>query len=258
MHRRQALSLLLASPLSLRHYLDPTLGCALLLDLRTQKLIATNGNPQSAQLLLPPGSTLKPFTLTALLRTDHLRPDAEFFCPRTLTLQGRSFDCVHPRTPDPIRIDTALAYSCNCFVAHAAARLEPGELSRLLRPFALYPQPCEGERQQMQSIGEFGIAVTPEALLRAYAQLSARTEPPILAGLEGAVEFGTAQLARISWAKLAGKTGSTHTAKQFVGWFAAFLPGQVAVAVMLSGKHGGSDAAPVAAQILNAWHASQS
>jgi cell division protein FtsI/penicillin-binding protein 2 len=247
----------MASPMSLVRYLDPRLGCALVLDLHTREVIATNGNSLSAGLMLPPGSTLKPFALTALVRAGRLRPDAEYVCPRTLTLGGHSFDCVHPRLPGPMRIDTAIAYSCNCFVAHAAARLEPGELARALRAFGFDPRNCAGERQQIQSLGETGIFVTPETLCRAYGKLAMQTSAEVLAGLEGAVEFGTGQLARVPWATLAGKTGSTRMGPQFVGWFAGFVPSrkpEVAVAVMLAGKHGGSDAAPVAADILNAWH----
>jgi cell division protein FtsI/penicillin-binding protein 2 len=78
---------------------------------------------------------------------------------------------------------------------------------------------------------------------------------PILAGMEGAVEFGTAQLARVSSAKMAGKTGSVPGPH---AWFAGFLPSrspELVVTVLASGSSGGSDAAPVAARIVDAWRA---
>ena len=64
----------------------------------------------------------------------------------------------------------------------------------------------------------------------------------------------------MSWAKLAGKTGSARKDNEFIAWFAGFLPSRapdVVVTVMLSGKHGSSDAAPVARDVLEAWKASR-
>jgi len=254
MLRRHAISLLIGS---VARFLDPRQGCALLLDMKTRELLATNGSAQAGKILLPPGSALKPFTLAALEAAGKLPRDAEFVCPEHLTLAGRRMDCSHPRMVAPLRIDTALAYSCNCFVAHEAARFAPGELARALRPFGFSVQAASGERQQLQALGEDSVLITPEGLVRAYRQLALQAADPILAGLEGAVEFGTGQLARVNWAKLAGKTGSARMGGQFVAWFAGFVPSRaprVAVVVALSGKHGGSDAAPVAAEILNAWH----
>jgi stage II sporulation protein D len=255
MHRRQAISLLLGSSLS--RFLDPRQGCALLLDVRKNEVIASNGSAEAARMLLPPGSALKPLTLAVLARAGKLRPDAEFYCPQKLTLAGRRMDCSHPPIGTAMRTDTALAYSCNCFVAHEAARFGPGELARGLAAFGLNAAPLEGERQQLQALGAAGITVTPEALARAYRQLVLQIEPKIREGLEGAVEFGTAQFARVGWAKVAGKTGTIRVDNQSIAWFAGFAPSrapEVVAVVMLSGQHGGSDAAPVAAEILNAWH----
>jgi len=82
---------------------------------------------------------------------------------------------------------------------------------------------------------------------------------PIIAGLEGAVEFGTAQNARITGVSVAGKTGSAATAAgAHVAWFAGFVPSrapEVVVSVMLAGRSGGADAAPVASEILEAHRA---
>jgi penicillin-binding protein 2 len=90
---------------------------------------------------------------------------------------------------------------------------------------------------------------------------------PILAGLEGAVEFGTAQNALVSGAasggrsaeKLAGKTGSVLTsAGEPIAWFAGFWPSrapETVVTVMVPGHSGGADAAPVAGRVLEAYRA---
>ena len=83
--------------------------------------------------------------------------------------------------------------------------------------------------------------------------------PPVRAGLEGAVAFGTAQHARVAGVQVAGKTGSAFTAEgEHVAWFAGFMPSRepdVVVVVMLRGRSGGADAAPVAGRILEAYRA---
>ena len=82
---------------------------------------------------------------------------------------------------------------------------------------------------------------------------------PIVAGLEGAVEYGTAQNARIVNAKVAGKTGSAIDASgQPVAWFAGFFPSrtpEVVAVVMLRGRSGGADAAPIAGRIFESYRA---
>jgi cell division protein FtsI/penicillin-binding protein 2 len=77
---------------------------------------------------------------------------------------------------------------------------------------------------------------------------------PVLAGLEDAVEYGTAQRARVPGLVVAGKTGSVRAESGArVAWFAGFAPSrapEVALAVALEGRSGGGDAAPVAGRIL--------
>jgi cell division protein FtsI/penicillin-binding protein 2 len=117
--------------------------------------------------------------------------------------------------------------------------------------------------QRLQALGEGGILVTVAELAMAYRLLAVQRERiemrPVLIGLEGAVEFGTAQHARVDGTKLAGKTGSMIAdTGEPVAWFAGFFPGrapEAAIAVMLPGRSGGADAAPVAGRILAAYHA---
>src|SRR5687768_1743802 len=98
-------------------------------------------------------------------------------------------------------------------------------------------------------------------LATAYRSLALNVERPemqtIVAGLEGAVEYGTAQHAAQRVVKVAGKTGSVRSNEgDSIAWFAGFLPSrapEAAIAVMLRGRSGGADAAPVAGRILEAW-----
>lgn len=234
---------------------------AIVLDLRTKKVIETQRPDLASRWLLPPGSTIKPLTLTALLESGKLRSDEKFPCPRKLIIQGRSFSCSHPPIGTPLEVATAIAYSCNCFVAHFAKRLEPGELARYLTKEGINThsgaevQPATSEDTiQMQALGEARILVTPQSLLMAYARLATRALPPVLEGLEGAVEYGTAQLAQLPHVKVAGKTGSVLTSNRArIAWFAGFAPSrnpQFAIVTALQGQSGGLDAAPIARSIL--------
>ncbi len=285
MLRRQALSFLLSaigtaatkpSP-ALNAILDPTQGCAILLNLQTRQF-TTNSETLAGRTLLAPGSTLKPIVLASLLKRGKLKPDTAYPCPTRLTIGQHRFDCNHPILTIPVRPDTALAYSCNCYVAHMAERFEPGELSHDLEGFGLTSRTglipsaeASGtiatstslDATRMQAIGEAGVLMTPLELAIAYRQLArniaAPEMQPILAGLEGAVEYGTAQGARVAGTTVAGKTGTTRSpAGEFIAWFVGFTPSrapETIIAVMLAGRSGGGDAAPVAAKILEARRA---
>jgi penicillin-binding protein 2 len=284
--RRDAVSLLLAAcagaeataRTSLSRFFETAQGTALLVDVKTRSLIAVHGAPLAAAGLVPPGSAIKPFVLSALLRSRKLRADEAFSCPARLEIGRHSFDCSHPPLGSALRVRTALAYSCNCFVAHFADRFEPGELAANLERAGLAAgtgllgaaevsgriQPARGpEANRLQALGEERVLVTPAALTMGYRWLALGAgQPemqPILEGLEDAVEYGTARLARVEGMKVAGKTGSVRTVDGArVAWFAGFAPSrapEVVVAVMLQGRSGGGDAAPVAGKILAAYRA---
>ncbi len=248
------------------------------MDVPSRRLIASGGGPLAGRSLRPPGSTLKPFVLAALIESGRLKPTESIRCPGRLRIRGRSFDCAHPPLAMPLTADLALAYSCNFFVATVAERFQPGELARELDRFGLASRTglfgadeipgrvgseMEPDAQRIEALGEDRVKVTPAELALAYRLLALRIlQPamrPIREGLEGAVEFGTAQNTNIPGAGVAGKTGSALTAQgEPVAWFAGFLPSsspQAALAVMLPGRSGGADAAPVARRILEAYRA---
>jgi cell division protein FtsI/penicillin-binding protein 2 len=285
MTRRSAAALLLgarawAGP---RKRLDQVIGdipgTALLVDVRTRALIAVHNAGIAGALLAPPGSAIKPFTIEALSRGGKLREGETFGCPGTLAIGTRSFNCSHPVVAAPVDARTALAYSCNCFVAHFAQRFSPGELAaHLVRCGLSSPSGWLGdseasgrieratgrEAQQLQAIGEGGVLVTAAEMALAYRRLALSTPDAIRNGLADAVEFGTAQRARVAGTSVAGKTGSVRAEDgAMFAWFCGFAPAgspasappEVVVAVMLGGHSGGADAAPVAAKILQAHFA---
>jgi cell division protein FtsI/penicillin-binding protein 2 len=275
--RREAMGILLAavSPAgagSLERFFGGGRGTAILVDVPRRRMIAVHG--AAGALLAPPGSTLKPLVLAALLRARKMDAAEAYSCPRVLTIAGRQFNCSHPALAGPLRIPEALAYSCNCFAAHFAARFGPGELTAGLERAGLAVRSgWLGEEEVagrvratdgrdgilLEALGEEGVLATPAGLAAAYRSLSLSAPAPIREGLEGAVEFGTAQRAQVEGLGVAGKTGSVRSAEGArIAWFAGFAPSRdprVAVAVALQGRSGGADAAPVAGRILAAYQA---
>lgn len=214
---------------------------AVLLDVRTRRVIAMRNEVVAARAAMAPGSTMKPFALAALLRSGKLRAEESWPCDGRLSIAGRQLNCSHPRMSIPLKVETALAYSCNCFVARVAERLGPGEMPHGQRVSGL-------DAIRLQALGESGVALTVAELAEAYRMLSLSADAAIVAGLEGAVEYGTAQRAKVAGVKVAGKTGSVRGVAWFAGWMPSRSP-EVAIAVMTRGS-GGADAAPIAGEML--------
>jgi penicillin-binding protein 2 len=119
------------------------------------------------------------------------------------------------------------------------------------------------QANQLQALGEEPLLLTAAELALGYRTIAIDAERPemgpIIDGLEDAAEYGTAQLARVAGLKVAGKTGSVRTRSGArIAWFAGFAPSRtpkVVVTLMLQGRSGGSDAAPIAGRILEEWRA---
>jgi stage II sporulation protein D len=245
-------------------------GTALVIDVAKRRTVAVHSPETAGRFLGPPGSTLKPLAIAALMEAGKLRSTETFRCPGRLEIGGRNLSCTHPPDLGPIQARAAIAYSCNAFVARMAERFEPGELTRACGRYGLLSrtdwlgEEAAGEFThgdvRLQALGETGVLVTPAALALAYSRLAVTAGRawmgPVLGGLEDAVEFGTAQRSRIEGVKVAGKTGSVRADDgTHLAWFAGFVPStspKFAVTVMLQGRSGGADAAPLAGKILEA------
>ncbi|MEO8597145.1 MAG: penicillin-binding transpeptidase domain-containing protein [Candidatus Solibacter sp.] len=238
-------------------------GAIVLAERKSRRLITAHSPELAGTLALPPGSTMKPLVLQTMWERGMLHATDRLPCPGELRINGRSLACSHPPLPGPVGVREAIAYSCNCFVAHYAARFHGEEWTRAMEQWGLASRSGwfgEGEGSgrvwnapvALQALGEDGVLATPAALAMAYWRLANRAADPVLAGMRDAVEAGTARRARVAGMKVAGKTGSTRTAQGvYTAWFAGFTDAAVIV-VAVQGKSGGGDAAPVAGRALEA------
>lgn len=253
-------------------------GTVVVAEVATGRLLSHHKLEVAATRLAAPGSAVKPFVLLALLETGKLNPQDRLACPRRLRLAGRRLDCSHPDVAFPLDAATALAYSCNCYFAQFALRLEPAGLARALERAGLASLTgwaaseaagavriaSTAQELQLQALGEAHIEVTPLGLLNAYRRLAllrrkaANRLAPLFDGLEAAAAIGTAQLAQPAGLKVAGKTGTgagpasgaTHA------WFAGYAPAdapEIVLVVFLEQGRGGSGAAPVAGAVFEAF-----
>ncbi len=260
-------------------------GTAAVLSVESGRLLAVHRREVASRRLAAPGSTLKPFTLLALLEARKLNPEEPFVCPTRLTLGGYRMDCTHVVTSRPFNAVTALAYSCNNYFAHFAPRLANSDLRQAFnrsgfssrtglanREAAGSLRPAASlEEHKLQALGQSGIRITPLELLAAYRKLALRRKEHaeesriyqvIFAGLEAAAEYGTARLAQPEGLRVAGKTGtaSARNGPWTHAWFAGYAPAddpEVVVVVFLERGTGGSDAAPIAGEIFAAYQAAR-
>jgi peptidoglycan glycosyltransferase len=246
-------------------------GAVVVIEADSGRMVAQYHPKVAAQRLVTPGSTVKPFTLLALLRSGSLpRP---LICQRTLRIGGRQMDCTHPTSPEPLDAVAALAYSCNYYFASHARGLHNSDLvetfirAGLSARTGLSPEealgeitaPSNVETRQLLAIGEVNILVTPLELLYAYRKLAMQKQmpPQILAGLIAAADYGTARQAQPPGLKVAGKTGTSldPAVGQAHAWFAGFAPAdapRIVLVVFLEQGTGGRDAALIARQLFKA------
>jgi penicillin-binding protein 2 len=255
-------------------------GTAVVLDVATGRVLAAYQLDVAAQRLAYPGSSIKPFTLFALLESGKLDAETKLVCNRQLSIAGRRLNCSHPQTPQPLDPAAALAYSCNSYFTKVASRLTPAQLrdsfvnygftartglarKEVAGSVALASTPDE---LQLEAIGEWGLRLTPLELLSGYRKLALMAIhkgdaklAPLFEGLRGSTSYGMGRLAQPDVGiSVAGKTGTapsdegpwTHA------WFAGFAPAnnpEIVLVVFLEVGRGGSDATQVASQTFAAY-----
>jgi cell division protein FtsI/penicillin-binding protein 2 len=259
--------------------LRPHQGTAVVLDLRTNTIIAARDIDIAARRVATPGSTVKSFVLLTLLETGKAKASERYACPRRVRIAGRRLDCTHPELPGPIDPMDALAWSCNAYFAMAARRVTPADLAGALRRSGLTSATGLAENEalgnvktaasddelELQALGEWGVMTTPLELLKAYAGLAQRLDAGdanvrlVWEGLEHSVAYGMARAARVDSVKIAGKTGTAAQPGSVAthGWFVGIAPAdkpEIVVVVYLE-RGRGLDAAALAQPILRSYFA---
>lgn len=251
-------------------------GAVVAMDVESGQLLANYHMDVAARRLASPGSTVKPFTLVALLESGLVQPSTTLFCPRQVRIGKHILDCSHPTSMDPLDPVRALAYSCNNFFTVMSRQLPlqalPSEFSRAglasvtgkwaTEVSGTVQQPRSTQAMQLMAIGEEGVQVTPLALAEAYRGLVRPLRDPqnvspelrlVVKGLQAVVTQGTGRLAASRQVEVAGKTGTAggHA------WFAGFAPAawpEIVIVVFLERGTGGTDAAPLAGRIFDAFY----
>jgi stage II sporulation protein D len=267
-------------------------GAIVVIDVQTGRVRAVVNPRLAFQEAFPPGSTIKPFTALTALRAGVVDENSHIKCREHYRQKGLNTVCSHERNLQPLNTTQALAYSCNYFFATVGERLKDEDLTRTLSDFGFGRPTGINRAEETagvllragwgpaNAIGEGRtLQVTPIQLLTAYAALtngghlfqpslasdvdftpSVRSELPLddkerkilVDGMEGAINFGTAEKANLGSLKnvVIGKTGTSRPLQgfRFNGWFVGITfpseklmdPGnaQLGVVVFLRNAHG--------------------
>ena len=290
-------------------------GLLLVMDAQTGRVRASVNTRAAFEEATPPGSAVKPFTMLAALRAGSLDEATRVACRGRYKQDDFKINCSHPRYAAAFGPAQALANSCNYFFAHAALALDPEAFSRTLSSFGFGAQTRGGPERESagqlpreragvaEMLGDSeDLRVTPAQLITAYAALfnggrllaprraraegfepteraRVEIEPShralLLAGMRGAVAYGTAARAGLATLPLYvfGKTGTSTPLDDWraQGWFVGFAAGEnrqdgtvapqdaappegvrLAVLVFLKRSHG-SEAAELARPVFEAY-----
>jgi stage II sporulation protein D len=281
-------------------------GTVLVVDPQTGRLRAVVNPRLAFEQAYPPGSAIKPFTALAALRARLLEVETRRQCQTRYAREGFEIICSHPRSNVPFNLSQALAYSCNDYFAHVGERLSEGTFNATLSGFGFGERTGvaaveaagklpRGDWRVQSALGDDDqFLVTPVQLLMAFVALvnggelfrpqqtsdealtpirlariniSPAHRKPLIEGMRGAVNYGTAEKAELG--KLPGyvfgKTGTSTASNGFrtQGWFVGFAadkpatgvpaPQQIKLGVLVFLKRAhGSQAASVARSIFEA------
>ncbi len=232
-------------------------GTVIIMDPDTGRIRAVVNPKLAFEETFRPGSTIKPLTALAALRSGIIDENSASVCHETFDHDEFHTACSHPRDLPPLNPTEAIAYSCNYYFGKVGERVNESSINSTLEDFgfgrksgvnpgaestgrvmrsAWRPQSAMGEGDYLQT--------TPIQLINAYATLingghrfTPRTAPArgfqsnlqsdvhinethralILNGMRGAVRYGTAEAARLYTLPLQ-TFGKTGTATEINGF----------------------------------------
>src|SRR6266850_490603 len=232
-------------------------GTVIVMDPQTGRVRAVVNLEIAFEENLPPGSTIKPFTALAALRSGLIDEDSHTLCREKYSHEGFQTVCSHPRDLAPLNPTEAIAYSCNYYFGKVGERLDESSFDSTLNEFGFGKSSginaaSEGQgklpRNQWRSQNAIGesddLQATPIQLIDAYSALvngghlftprvvSAGGYVPqlranisikdeyrslIVKGMRGAVRYGTAETANL-YSLPVYIFGKTGTATQIDGF----------------------------------------
>ncbi len=232
-------------------------GTVIVMDPQTGRVRAVVNSELAFEENLPPGSTIKPFTTLAALRSGLIDEDSHTLCREKYSHDGFQTVCSHPRDLAPLNPTEAIAYSCNYYFGKVGEQLNESSFDSTLSEFgfgettginpgteAQGKLPRNGWHSQ-NAIGECDdLQATPIQIIDAYSALvnggrlfsprvaSARGYVPnlrttiaikdehralIVKGMRGAIRYGTAETASL-YSLPVYIFGKTGTATQINGF----------------------------------------
>jgi SpoIID/LytB domain protein len=240
-----------------RRALGDRRGTVIVMDPQTGRIRAVV-NPQLAyEESLPPGSTIKPFTALAALRSGVIDEDTRTLCHENYSHDQFHTICSHPRDLSPLSPTDALAYSCNYYFGKVGERLAAADLTSTLEQFGFgratginaareskgFLRRNDWHTENAMGEGDY-LRATPIQLLNAYSSLvngghlftprmaaaasfvaklqgnigiENEQRQIILKGMRGAVRYGTAESAKL-YSLPIHVFGKTGTATEIDGY----------------------------------------
>jgi stage II sporulation protein D len=212
-------------------------GAIIVMDPQTGRIRAVVHPELAFEENLPAGSTIKPFTALAALRSGVIGEDSRTLCREKYAHEDFHTTCSHPRDLPPLNPTDAIAYSCNYYFGKVGEQLEETAFSSTLDEFGFgRPSGINADREApgalrrtewrpQNAIGEGDyLRATPIQLINAYSAMvnggrlfKPRIAPAahfvpelrarlmikdehrslILKGMRGVIRYGTAETANL-------------------------------------------------------------
>ena len=232
-------------------------GAVIVMDPQTGRIRAVVNPSLAFEQELPPGSTIKPFTTLAALRSGVIDEDSQTLCGEEYAHDDFHTTCSHPRGLPPLNPTDALAYSCNYYFGKVGEKLAEANFDSTLDEFGFgkatgintaHESAGVLRRNQWRTQNAIGegdhVRATPIQIITAYSALvnggqlvTPRVAPAsgfvsetrgrltidpndrklILKGMRGAIRFGTAETAHLYSLPLF-VFGKTGTATEINGY----------------------------------------
>jgi stage II sporulation protein D len=232
-------------------------GTVIVMDPQTGRVRAVVNSEIAFGENLPPGSTIKPFTALAAMRSGLIDEDSHTLCREKYSHEGFQTICSHPRDLAPLNPTEAIAYSCNYYFGKVGERLDETSFDATLNEFGFgkssginaaregqgklpragwHSQNAIGESDDLQAtpiqlidaysaLVNGGHLFTPRVALasgyvpqlRANISIKDQYRSLIVKGMRGAVRYGTAETANL-YSLPVYVFGKTGTATQIDGF----------------------------------------